>query len=122
MTWLHFHNFRIMTKNKIIIDTDCGVDDAGALLIALDDHKQGKVKILAITTAFGNTSVDYVDKNVCRVLELAKVTDVSASHIMRLVPKASSLSSFGRSRSSVVPKRVWWSSTSESTGCTVSMA
>ena len=57
-----------MTKKKIIIDTDTGVDDAMALLMALHSHKMGEVEILAITAVNGNTEEPFAVKNICRVL------------------------------------------------------
>jgi inosine-uridine nucleoside N-ribohydrolase len=52
---------------KIIIDTDCGVDDAIAIMIALT--YEDDVDIKAITTVTGNTYVDQVTKNVLRILD-----------------------------------------------------
>lgn len=45
----------------VIIDNDCGIDDAWALnfLLNLDTN----IKVLAITCVDGNTSVDNVIKN-----------------------------------------------------------
>ena len=57
-----------MTKRKLIIDTDTGVDDAMALLMALNSHKMGEVEILAITAVNGNTEEKFAEKNICRVL------------------------------------------------------
>ena len=42
---------------KIIIDTDPGVDDAMAIMIALEAHKQGRIEVLAITLVKGNASI-----------------------------------------------------------------
>ena len=42
---------------KIIIDCDCGTDDASALLILAKAHKCSIVKLIAITTVHGNTSL-----------------------------------------------------------------
>lgn len=53
---------------KMIIDTDAGVDDAIAILMALADPA---VEIVAITTVSGNVPVDQVVRNVGVVLDLA---------------------------------------------------
>lgn len=52
------------TPNYVIIDTDAGVDDALALMLAFDCHKRGLIDILAITCVYGNVCVDKVVKNV----------------------------------------------------------
>jgi len=54
-------------KKKVIIDTDCGVDDALALILAL---KSEELDVLAITTVSGNVHVDQVTRNVSRILEV----------------------------------------------------
>ena len=61
------------TKNnvrKIIIDTDPGIDDAMAIMIALKEHKKGNISILAITLVNGNSSTDNAQVNILRVLEV----------------------------------------------------
>lgn len=50
---------------KIIIDTDCGVDDAVAIMMALSAED---VEIAGITTVSGNTQVKQVTENVLRLL------------------------------------------------------
>jgi inosine-uridine nucleoside N-ribohydrolase len=40
---------------KFIIDTDCGVDDAIALTVALDAHKRKEINILGVTCVNVNT-------------------------------------------------------------------
>ncbi|KAG8452181.1 hypothetical protein GDO86_004102 [Hymenochirus boettgeri] len=54
-----------MAKRLLLIDVDCGVDDAQALMLALaaDD-----VEILGITCCQGNTTIENVCQNVLRVL------------------------------------------------------
>lgn len=75
-----------MFKNKatcqlvqhIIIDTDGRVDDIIALLLFLNAEKEGLVKIEAICcTRNANTTVENVCKNVIRILQLIRRTDVS---------------------------------------------
>ena len=51
---------------KLIIDTDCGVDDAIALLMALADPA---VEIVGITCVSGNVTLDHVVQNVPIVLD-----------------------------------------------------
>ena len=52
---------------RLIIDTDAGVDDAQALLLALAHQN---VRIEAITTVTGNIHVDYVVRNVASTLKV----------------------------------------------------
>ena len=52
---------------KIIIDTDAGIDDAIAIMIALSFEEE--IEIKGITTLSGNTYVDQVTKNVLRILD-----------------------------------------------------
>lgn len=59
---------------KIIIDTDCGIDDAIAIMIALT--YENEVEIKAITTVTGNTYVDQVTKNVLRLLDFFNRKDI----------------------------------------------
>ena len=48
-----------------MIDTDCGVDDSMALIIALSN-----LQVDAICAVAGNTKVENVVKNVAKVLEV----------------------------------------------------
>ena len=52
---------------RVIIDTDAGVDDALAILMALG---QKDVKIEAFTTVSGNVGVDKTTANVLKILDL----------------------------------------------------
>ncbi|XP_062390094.1 inosine-uridine preferring nucleoside hydrolase isoform X1 [Sardina pilchardus] len=61
-----------MTK-KLLIDVDCGVDDAQAIMIAL---AAPNVQVLGITCTHGNTVVDNVCKNVLRVLQVCGRLDI----------------------------------------------
>lgn len=56
-----------MSKKLVIIDTDCGIDDAQAVLMAL---AASHVQVLGITCVFGNTDVNNVCQNVLRVLSV----------------------------------------------------
>jgi purine nucleosidase len=53
-------------KHRLIIDTDIGIDDAIAMMIALTDPK---VDVLAITTVSGNVSVEQATTNTCLLLD-----------------------------------------------------
>ncbi|KAJ8966092.1 hypothetical protein NQ317_008767 [Molorchus minor] len=61
---------------RVIVDVDVGVDDYLALLILLHAEKAGKLKIEAIVCSMGNTTVENVLKNVVRLLEIEKRTDI----------------------------------------------
>ena len=52
---------------KIIIDTDPGVDDAFAIILAL--HAPS-IDVKAITTVAGNVDIDNVTRNACTLLEV----------------------------------------------------
>ncbi|KAK0142050.1 Inosine-uridine preferring nucleoside hydrolase [Merluccius polli] len=54
-----------MTK-KLLIDVDCGVDDAQAIMMAL---AAPNVEVLGITCVHGNTTVENVCRNTLRVLK-----------------------------------------------------
>jgi len=64
-----------MACKLLIIDTDCGIDDALAIIVAL---AAPGVKVLGITCCFGNTDVDNVCQNVVRVLSVCQQTQVCA--------------------------------------------
>ena len=55
---------------KMIIDCDTGIDDSLAILFAL---KRSDVKVLAITTGYGNVSVEEAADNSLRIIQLAGV-------------------------------------------------
>lgn len=58
-----------MPKKQVIIDTDCGIDDAQAILMAL---AAPNIELLAVTCVFGNTAVENVCQNVLRVLSVCE--------------------------------------------------
>ncbi|XP_067841905.1 nucleoside hydrolase-like [Heptranchias perlo] len=62
-----------MAKNKLLLDVDCGVDDAQALMMAL---AVPNVQVLGITCCHGNTEIDNVCKNVLRVLKLCQRSEI----------------------------------------------
>jgi inosine-uridine nucleoside N-ribohydrolase len=61
------------TPKRIIIDTDPGVDDSMAILLAFNSPE---VKIEGLTTVFGNTGVDITTKNALHLVELAGKPEV----------------------------------------------
>jgi len=62
-----------MSRVKMVIDTDGGVDDAVAILWAATRQD---IELLAITVVHGNVESKVAAENVCRVLELAGRDDV----------------------------------------------
>ena len=60
---------------KIIIDTDPGIDDAMAIMLALRAHKKGSVQIIAITLVNGNSGTENAKVNILRVLETFDLED-----------------------------------------------
>jgi purine nucleosidase len=62
-----------MARQKIIIDTDPGQDDAVAILLALASPE---LDVLGITAVAGNVPLDWTQKNARRVCELAGRVDM----------------------------------------------
>lgn len=60
-------------KPPLVIDTDPGVDDAIALLVAVASPE---VELRAVTTVFGNVPLEQTTENALRILELAGAGDV----------------------------------------------
>lgn len=60
-------------KRNIIIDTDPGVDDAIAILMAL--HRP-ELNVIGLTTTFGNVHVAQASENAFKLLEIAKRTEI----------------------------------------------
>lgn len=58
---------------NILIDTDCGVDDAVAIMIAL---ASSELNVLGLTTVNGNVGVKQVTENVLRLLPLLGREDI----------------------------------------------
>ena len=56
-------------KTKLIIDTDPGIDDAMAIIFAA---LHPKIELMAMTTIFGNVTIDRATRN---ALRLAEMTD-----------------------------------------------
>ena len=64
-----------MMSKKLLVDVDCGVDDAQAIMLAL---AAPNVDLLGITCVHGNTPLDNVCKNVLRVLQACNKLEVGA--------------------------------------------
>lgn len=62
---------------KIIIDTDPGVDDAMAILLAL---KSSELELVGLTTIFGNVYTDLATQNALRLVELVGRPDIPVAH------------------------------------------
>ncbi len=58
---------------RVIIDTDPGIDDAAALLLALASPE---LEVVAVTTIYGNASVDACTVNALRLLNMAGRDDI----------------------------------------------
>ncbi|CAG2110162.1 unnamed protein product, partial [Medioppia subpectinata] len=70
--WDHL-DFKYKCRQK---NTDCGVDDAMAIMLATYCHKQNLIDIMAITCQFGNTYVDNVVKNVGYTLNASDIKGI----------------------------------------------
>lgn len=57
-----------VTKHKMILDTDPGIDDAMAIFTAL---AHPHIDLLGLTTTFGNASVEQTTQNALTLLEMA---------------------------------------------------
>jgi len=68
----------------ILIDTDPGIDDALAILLALGSPE---VSVEAITTVAGNVEVDFATANVFRILDVARPWDVTRPRRRPLVAR-----------------------------------
>ena len=62
-----------MAGQRVIIDTDPGVDDAVAILLALASEE---LDVVAITTVAGNVGIDATTLNARRLVELAGRSDI----------------------------------------------
>lgn len=60
-------------KSKILYDTDPGIDDAMALLLALSSPE---IEIVGLTTVFGNTHVEATTRNALNLLNFAGRPDI----------------------------------------------
>ena len=62
-------------SKKLLVDVDCGVDDAQAIMLGL---AAPNVEILGVTCVHGNTTVENVCKNTLRILQACNKLEVSA--------------------------------------------
>lgn len=62
-------------SKKLLVDVDCGVDDAQAIMLAL---AAPSVQLLGVTCVHGNTTVENVCKNTLRVLQACNKLEVGA--------------------------------------------
>ena len=62
-----------MTNRRVIIDTDPGLDDAVAILFALNS---GRFDVLGLTTVAGNIGIDVTTRNAGRLLGLLGREDI----------------------------------------------
>jgi uridine nucleosidase len=62
---------------KVIIDTDPGVDDAMAIILAFQSPD---VEVVGLTTTFGNVHTPLATQNALRLTELAGYPDVPVAH------------------------------------------
>ena len=60
-------------SKPVIIDCDPGIDDAAALFMALNSDT---LDVRALTTVFGNVSVEQTTINAFKILEVAERTDI----------------------------------------------
>ncbi len=58
---------------RLVIDTDPGVDDAHAILMAL---AHPDVRVEALTTVAGNVSLDHTTANALKILDVAERSDI----------------------------------------------
>jgi purine nucleosidase len=62
-----------MTYHRIIIDTDPGVDDAAAILLALASPE---IEVMGISVVGGNVPLEATVANACKIIALSGRTDV----------------------------------------------
>lgn len=62
-----------MSKHKVIIDADPGVDDAAAILIALASPE---IEVLGLSIVAGNVSLEHTVTNACKLVSLSGRRDV----------------------------------------------
>ena len=62
---------------KIIIDTDPGVDDAMAIFLALQSPE---LEVIGLTSVFGNVTVQTATTNSLKLLEIAGRSDIPVAH------------------------------------------
>ncbi|XP_041127623.1 inosine-uridine preferring nucleoside hydrolase-like isoform X1 [Polyodon spathula] len=77
LPWLYLYLFCSssveMAKKLLLVDADCGVDDAQALMMAL---AAPQVQVLGVTCCFGNAPIENVCRNTLRVLRVCNRTEI----------------------------------------------
>jgi inosine-uridine nucleoside N-ribohydrolase len=66
----------------MIIDTDAGVDDAVALIMAMKLASSYNYDIKAITTVFGNCNVNQVVRNVYKIRSACGLNSITGPPIL----------------------------------------
>ncbi|MCJ8732447.1 hypothetical protein PDJAM_G00211350 [Pangasius djambal] len=69
----YLHRSGTTMVKKLLVDVDCGVDDAQAIMMAL---AVPDVQILGITCVHGNASIENVCRNVLRVLKVCDQMEI----------------------------------------------
>jgi len=69
----YFSSWGATIKQKIIIDTDPGIDDTMAIFLSLNSPE---LDLLGLTTVYGNTSTDQGTINALRILEISSRQDI----------------------------------------------
>lgn len=59
--------------NPILLDVDTGIDDALAIMLAVQTRKDD---IACITTVCGNVSLDQATENTCKILEFMQADQI----------------------------------------------
>ena len=72
--------FSINAKERVIIDTDPGVDDSQAILFALASDK---IEVVGLTSIFGNVDTGLATRNALRLLDLINANIPVASGSVR---------------------------------------
>ena len=62
-----------LTRRKVILDCDVGIDDAVALALLV---RSEKIQLLAVTTNTGNVSIEKTTRNALDVLSLLNVQSI----------------------------------------------
>jgi purine nucleosidase len=65
-----------MSKQKVIFDTDAGIDDAWALITLLKCEKRFNLDVQAITVVTGNTTWDNGCQNMLLILKTLNRMDI----------------------------------------------
>jgi purine nucleosidase len=65
-----------VARTRVIIDTDPGVDDAVAILVALASEE---LDVLALTSVAGNVGIEETTLNARRLVDLARRSDVAVA-------------------------------------------